>query len=140
MLFRSLFPQVILPREVVEELLLIPHADTPALQRQLSAFHRLDIPCQPERRLLADLDLGEAAVIATAVKRQITGILMDEKRGRRIATLVYGLQVKGTCAVLVAAKNRGLISAVRPLLETMRARGYYLGPQVVTEALRLARE
>jgi len=86
--------------------------------------------------LLAELDAGEAAVITLARSLSGAGIVMDERKGRRLARLVYGLEVKGTCGLLVAAKHRGLVSAVKPLLEGMRAKGYFLGPQLVAECLR----
>jgi predicted nucleic acid-binding protein len=44
--------------------------------------------------------------------------------------------VKGTAGLLVLAKRRGLVPAVRPLLETMRAGGYYLAESLVNLAAR----
>lgn len=50
------------------------------------------------------------------------------------------LPLMGTGGMLVAAKRRGLIAAVRPLLEGMSAAGYHFGPVLVAECLRLAGE
>jgi uncharacterized protein len=135
-LLPRLFPQVLVPRAVVDELVQAPYADVAALRRELESFTLVDPPVQPEPLLLAELDAGEAAVIAAARARNLSGIIMDERKGRRIASLVYGLRVKGTCGLLTAAKQRGWVSAVRPLLEGMKAKGYFLGPQLVAECLR----
>lgn len=139
-LLAKLFPQVILPREVAHEITETPHADAAALARELSRFTVLETAAAPEPLLLAELDRGEAAVIATAAARGLSHAIMDERKGRRIATLVYGLQVKGTGGLLVAAKQRGLITAVRPLLEGMKAKGYFLSARLMEECLRRAGE
>jgi hypothetical protein len=102
----------------------------------LASFSILDLSAPPDPLLLTELDAGEAAVITLARSQGVAGIIMDERKGRRVARLVYGLQVKGTCGLLVVAKQRGLVSAVKPLLEAMRAQGYFLGPQLMAECLR----
>jgi predicted nucleic acid-binding protein len=90
--------------------------------------------------LEAELDAGEAAVIATASARGCLPVLMDERKGRRVASIIYRLPVIGTGGLLVAAKRLGLISTIRPLIEGMRAGGYHLGPTLVAECLRRAGE
>lgn len=139
-LLARLFPEVLVPRAVVSELLQVPYSDGAELERELAALKVIDLKLQPEPLLLAELDPGEASVIAAARANSVRGVLMDERKGRRIASLVYGLEVKGTCALLVAAKQRGLIPAVRPLIHGMKAKGYYLGDRLVAECLRLSGE
>ncbi len=46
----------------------------------------------------------------------------------------------GPLIVLVAAKQHGRLTAVRPFLEQMRAKGYFLAPSVVSRTLREAGE
>lgn len=82
--------------------------------------------------LAALLDAGEAATIALAQQLQSRLVLLDERRGRRIAR-ERGLLIIGTGAVLVEAKSQGLISAVAPVLDAMVAQGRY-----ISERLRLA--
>jgi predicted nucleic acid-binding protein len=139
-LLARLFPQVLIPREVADEITQAPHPDVAALARELSRFTVLQAAVAPEPLLLAELDRGEAAVIATAAARGLSRVIMDERKGRRIASLVYGFQVKGTGGLLVAAKQRKLITAVRPLLEVMKAKGYFLSTRLMEECLRRAGE
>jgi predicted nucleic acid-binding protein len=54
--------------------------------------------------------------------------------------LQLGLPVVGTLGVLIAAKRRGLLDNVRPILQRLRASGYFLSDAVLAEALRLAGE
>ncbi len=139
-LVARLFPQVILPREVVNELFLIPQGDAEELRQQLTHFTLTTASVPADPLLQAQLDPGEAAVIALALERGLLPVLMDERKGRRVASLIYRLPLIGTGGLLVAAKQRGLIGAVRPMLEGMQAGGYHLGPALVAECLRRAGE
>ncbi len=85
------------------------------------------------------LDHGEAAVLALAEERHAALIIMDERKGRRYAQRL-GIPVAGTIAVLLLAKERGLLPAVGPLLQTLVDAGLYLAPSLVTRALHLAGE
>ena len=80
------------------------------------------------------LDPGERAAIALAVSMPGTWILLDEFAARKVAGDL-GLPVKGTLGVLVEAKRRGLVVAVRPLIERMLANGCRLAPELVAMVL-----
>jgi predicted nucleic acid-binding protein len=67
-------------------------------------------------------------------------VLLDDRRARQVARVTYGLRVKGAPGVLVASKKAGFVTSVRPFLEQMLARGYFLAPAVVERALREAGE
>lgn len=101
---------------------------------------RVTIEPPPDRLLIEELGDGEAEAITLAVRREAKLLLMDDRRARRVAELAYGLRVKGVAGVLVAAKRRGLITAVRPLLEAMRTHGYYLSQRLIERACREAGE
>jgi predicted nucleic acid-binding protein len=68
--------------------------------------------------LLEELDQGEAEAIALAIETPGAELLIDEARGRRVA-LGFGLPVVGTAGILLEAKRRSLITAVRPLLDAL---------------------
>jgi len=61
------------------------------------------------------LDVGEAAALSLAQTIGARLILLDERKARRIAARI-GLQVAGTLAVLLRAKQQGLIAAIRPYI------------------------
>ena len=89
---------------------------------------------------LADLDEGEATTLAAAAALG-TGclVLIDDPVGRQRARAL-GLPIAGTAGVLITAKKRGLIPAVRPLLEALMNADFRLSHQVVTTVLEEAGE
>jgi len=132
-----LFGKVLVPgavyREVVIEGRGRPGADELA---QASWVERVDVAPPPDALLAEELGPGEAEAITLAVRRRADLILIDERKGRRIATLAYHLRVKGTAGMLVLAKQLGLISSVRPLLEALRGGGYYIAENLMELASR----
>jgi len=85
-----------------------------------------------------ELGEGEAVAIALAAGRG-HGVLIDEKLGRAVAEGL-SLKVIGTVGVLLIARKRDLIAAVKPLLEDLKASGHRLSEDLVVEALRRAGE
>jgi predicted nucleic acid-binding protein len=87
-----------------------------------------------------DIELGEGEAMAIALAaRHRYGVLVDEKLARRVAEGL-GLSVIGTVGVILIARRRNLIAAVKPLLEELKASGYRLSEELVDEALRRADE
>lgn len=80
-----------------------------------------------------NLGVGEAAAICLAAALG-HGVLIDEKLGRAVAQELK-LRVVGTVGVLLIARRRGLIAAVKPLLEELSASGHHLSTALVQEAL-----
>ena len=98
------------------------------------------MPDDPRRAdLLADLDCGEAEVIALALEQNCDLVIIDERLARRHAQRMR-LKVTGTVGVLLRAKQRGFLESISPLLERLRGGGIHIGDSVVEEALRLAVE
>lgn len=63
-------------------------------------------------------------------------MIIDERRGRRIAGQVYGLPVRGTAGLLVAACRQGWLADLREVLMALRRDGYYLSDAVIEAACR----
>ena len=134
----AIFDRVIVPQVVYEETQLRPAVpDASAIRAAVqggtltldaSAPGRPDLPGEVE------LGEGEAAAIALATKLG-HGVLVDDLQGRSAAYMLK-LRVIGSIGVLILAKQRGLIPALAPLLETLRASGYYLSDALIEEALQ----
>ncbi|MFL5653470.1 MAG: DUF3368 domain-containing protein [Ktedonobacteraceae bacterium] len=85
------------------------------------------------------LDVGEAAALSLAQTIGARLILLDERKARRIAARI-GLQVAGTLAVLLRAKQQGLIVAIRPYITQMQSQGRRFHPDLIARLLEDAGE
>lgn len=138
-LLPQLFPKVMTTREVLDELTARDAGDGDAVRATLTGIEIITVT-RPDALLTTELDIGEASVIQAAQDLNWKSVLIDERRARRIAADVYGLEVRGTCAVLIQAKQRGLLSQVRPAIEKMMDEGYFIGPRLLAECLKRAGE
>lgn len=134
-LLSVLFTECWIPQAVFNEVALAD-IDKPGAK----ALHTADWQARvrpspiPDPLLVMELDAGEAEVISLSRQLAPCVALIDERRGRRIARQVYNLPVKGTAGLLVEARRRGLISAVRPQLLELRAAGYFIADKVIDAA------
>ena len=85
------------------------------------------------------LDVGEAAALSLAQTIGARLILLDERKARRIAARI-GLQVAGTLAVLLRAKQQGLIAAIQPYITQMQSQGRRFHPDLIARLLEDAGE
>ncbi len=139
-LLKSLFGRVHVTPEVIGELALQEGTpDAPALRAALREGWLAKLRPRIAAEAHSLLDAGEASCIAAAGKRSGALLIIDERLGRREAQRL-GIALTGTAGVLCAAKARGLVDAVVPILEQMRIDGYFLGASVVAAAKRQAGE
>ena len=69
------------------------------------------------------LDKGEASSIALCLENTDSLLIIDEKKGRRIAQEL-GVKIVGTLGVILSAKKNGLIDSVEGFLEKSRKRRF----------------
>ena len=97
----------------------------------------------PYRPLNPGVDAGEASAIGLALSQQVAGqsvlLVVDDRCGRAEARN-QGLAIIGTAAVLLLAKERGLLKVCSPLLVALRDQGYYLSDALVVAVLKQAQE
>jgi len=89
--------------------------------------------------LLGLVDAGEAEAIALCRQRQARVLLIDDAKGRKVARRA-GLPLVGVAGILLAAKSRGLLSAVGPALEDLAGAGYRLSYRLMDTVRPTANE
>lgn len=86
------------------------------------------------------LDTGEASVIQLARESKTIRVLIDERKGRKIAREIYKLHVVGTARLLVEAKHQGLLNNAQDAINQMRNNGYWIHDSIVSFILKEAGE
>ena len=87
---------------------------------------------------LHGVDAGEGAALMLALERRCPA-LVDERRGRRVATEL-GIPLVGTLGVLLHARLSGQIEQLAPLLAALDQFGYRLSPRLTQAVLQRAGE
>lgn len=85
------------------------------------------------------LGQGELEAIALCIQKKADLILVDDQRARKTAS-DFGLRVSGSLGVLLMAKKRGLLPAIRPSLDRLRASDIHLSDELFREVLAMAGE
>jgi len=139
-LLRRLFRQVIIPEAVAAELCMdsaLSGAKVLSAASRQGWLKTVSVSgVRPE--LLAVVDRGEAEAI-TFAERKGALLLIDEATGRT-AAVRCGVRVFGTGAVLIRAKETGLITEVRSDLNALLAARYRISLPLRKRILRLAGE
>jgi predicted nucleic acid-binding protein len=139
-LLRSLYEQVVVPSAVEAEVLAGGRGGIGSSELREASWLRVASLQDPRRAdLLADLDRGEAEVLALAQELNADLVIMDERLARLHAKRL-GLTLTGTLGVLLRAKQLGHVEAVAPLIDRLRQGGIRLSDMVISEVLALADE
>jgi predicted nucleic acid-binding protein len=123
-LLPQLYSQVTVPEAVYRELADIDPPVPGTLEAQSAAWLQVrpvtDLSVVQRLQNEARLDPGESEAIALALELNADLLLIDERRGRAEADRL-GLKITGLLGILVEAKRRNLIAAVKPLMDAMIA-------------------
>ena len=131
-LLRALMPQVCIPPAVRREVF---GAKTPPEwieERPLT---------QPlaSQILASRLGSGEREPIALALEIKPTWLVIDDLAARRLAQSL-GIAIIGSLGLLLSAKERRLIAAVRPLMEALQSDEFHISEQLFAGILAAAKE
>lgn len=134
-LLRQVFDVLIIPDAVFDELVQ-SGPEQPGAPEALQGewIQRRSVTDQEAvRQLPARLHAGEREAIVLAHEHGMQ-ILIDEQRGRSSAR-ARGLEIVGSLRVLAEAKALGIISAVRPMVEELRAIRYWIDSSIIRDFL-----
>lgn len=140
-LIRALFQRVVVPpvvrREVIEEAHGRPVGQE--LQEALGVWIDETAPAAiTVRAAIPGGGAGDQEVLALAAELGAV-LLSDDAILQREADRL-GISVLGAVEIVLLLKSQAAIPAVKPLLDLMQARAYYIEPSVYSQALEMAGE
>lgn len=143
-LLRQLYGVIYIPQAVLTEITNVGNTDSSALiVPTLDWIKPLtcgDLNLVQTLRQVNKLDLGESEAIALSLQLKAERLIIDERLGRKVA-LSFELKITGVLGVILAAKNKGLVSSIKPLLNLLITRtGFRLSQALYFQALAEAGE
>lgn len=122
-LLSQLYTSMIIPGAVYHEIVIAGAGRPGALEVQNSDW--IETRRATDQALISmlryqQLGPGESEAIALATELNAELLLLDERRARDVAANL-GLNIIGLLGALVEAKRRGLVPAVRPIVDAMIA-------------------
>lgn len=142
-LLRRLFGDGVIPPAVQREARIESgRPGAKGIAQAISAGWLRVAPLADDARLadfLRVVDAGEAEAITLCLQRQARFLLIDDARGRTVARQA-GIPLVGVAGVLLAAKSRGLLVAVSPVLDDLAGAGYRLSRRLIDGVRRSANE
>lgn len=139
-LLPALFQQVYVPDAVWREITEGGYDDVAArdLARAEWAVHLSSQLLDPVV-LAWDAGPGETEVLTYARANPDVRAVVDDDYARRCAQSL-GIRTLGTCGVIVLAKLRGTVPAVKPCLDALQGAGLWLSDSLIHAVLREAGE
>ncbi|NEO53396.1 MAG: DUF3368 domain-containing protein [Okeania sp. SIO3B5] len=120
-LLHQLYDRVIIPQAVYDEMTSLGYQVPGTVEVQTLDWieNRTVENRQEVEELQVDLDIGEAEAIILALELDADLLLIDERRGRRVALELGVRKISGLLAVLQEAKRKGLILEIKPILDRL---------------------
>ena len=91
------------------------------------------------KQLYGKLHYGEIETIITAKELKIKHVIIDEKSARNLAEAML-LKPIGIVGVLILAKKKDKISAIKPYLDVLTSRKFRISEKIYNLALKAAGE
>ncbi len=130
-LLTSIFSEVYLPEEVYREISYFRKKQSRKLRKWCKDKVR---KISKSRELSLFLDKGETEAILLSLQLKSDFLIIDDKRGRRI---VSGLNINciGTVGILLKAKQKSLISQIKPLITALQKDHIYITDELIHKVL-----
>jgi predicted nucleic acid-binding protein len=138
-LLERLFKEVIIPASVFSELNV---TNKPEAQ-QIIAWAHGKVVSTTNMHLMRSFNLllgtGESEAMALYFEKEADFLLIDEKKGRKIA--IYNkINIVGSLGILLLAKQKGLILEIRPLLNQLQQSYIRISDELYKKTIELAKE
>jgi predicted nucleic acid-binding protein len=137
----ALFGQIVIPPAVYQEVVIRGQGEPGSAEVKAATWIKV---AQVQDHLAVNLlrevlDAGESEAIVLAQELNARYVLLDDALARRKARLI-GLPMTGTLGLTLIAKESGLVSAVKLVLDELRQTEFRMSEQVFLKVLTKAGE
>ena len=129
----KLHAQVLIPPAVAKEV----EPTVPTLPRWL-VVHPLALGLKPDV-VGGSIGPGEHEVISLGLELRAERLILDEQPARRLANSL-GLRVIGTVGLLLAAKERGFLTTIKPELDRLLEVRFFMDTELYNRVIDQAGE
>lgn len=141
-LLRQLYGKIIIPQAVYHEIVVVGAGQPGDIE--IKTFDWIETQQANDRIVVTSLELeldrGEAEAIALATALKADLLLLDERKGRVVASRL-GLKFVGLLGILIEAKHKGLIVEVKPIMDSLITKaGFWMSQQLYEQVLQVVRE
>jgi predicted nucleic acid-binding protein len=127
--------EIVVPQAVANEILVGPENDAARLAIEAKMFNLVEAE-DPTLELAAwDLGSGETSVLSYALANPGWTAILDDGAARKCA-VTFGIDVKGSLAIVILAQKRGLIPQAKQILHTMQEVGLRLDERTIRRVLK----
>lgn len=138
-ILKALFNEVLIPPAVNDEFLAFEKESRQKMLAHAPWIKVVPLDNPTRSNAFAGLDRGEAEVLALAEEQNPSLVLIDERKGRQFAKRL-GLPLSGTVGVLLLAKEKGLLTAIMPVLSAIQDAGLYFDVSLIEKVRQTAGE
>jgi len=129
-LLQSLYKQIITTTEIAQEF----GENLPNWIEVVSVSDKAK-----QELLEMQVDKGEASAIALALESENPFLIIDDNKARKLARNLK-INHTGTIGVIIAAKRKGIIDSIKPILEKIKATNFRISADLELQALLQAEE
>lgn len=133
-LLEKLSEDILIPHAVSKEIKTKRGINLPACLRVQEAKNKLYI-----RQNRKDLHIGEVEAIALAKEVRADLVILDDRKARKLAEK-EGLKVSGLLALIIMAKEKGIIKRVKPIVDDLKNHNFFVGENLYDEILKISGE
>ena len=137
-LLDALFGEVKVPQEVYDEVCIAGKPESQILSVYLEGkIYKVDAGDFIEK----SNGLGKGELAAISLYKQLSAdlLLIDDAKARKVAYL-NNLEVMGSLGVLLLAKQKGLITVIKPCINRLRSSDIFISESLLKKILTMANE
>lgn len=140
-LLQKIYKEIIIPYAVYEEVILESNTNTTNnFIKECGFIKIISIKNEEAKKMFAtSLHKGEVEVMILAKELGADTCIIDDLLARKYAKY-YNLKITGTIGVIIKAKELGLISEIRPIMNELISSGIYIDEKLFNKVLKIAGE